>query len=83
MFNSGKSAAQIIQEKGLVQISDSSELEGIVSDIISKNAQAVQDFKAGKQQTLGFLVGQAMKATKGRANPEIVRKKLLEKLGGS
>jgi len=83
MFNSGRPAVQIIQEKGLVQISDSSELDGIVSDIISMNAQAVQDFKAGKQQTLGFLVGQAMKMTKGRANPEIVRAKLLEKLGGS
>jgi aspartyl-tRNA(Asn)/glutamyl-tRNA(Gln) amidotransferase subunit B len=83
MFNSGKPAGQIIKEKGLVQISDSGELDKIVSDIISNNSQAVQDFKGGKQQTLGFLVGQAMKMSKGRANPEMVKTKLLEKLGGS
>jgi aspartyl-tRNA(Asn)/glutamyl-tRNA(Gln) amidotransferase subunit B len=83
MFNTGKAAGQIIQEKGLVQISDNSEIEKIVSDIINSNAQAVADFKAGKQQSMGFLVGQAMKASKGRANPELVKKILLQKLGGS
>jgi len=83
MFASGKAAGQIIQEKGLVQISDNTEIEKIVSDIINSNAQAVADFKAGKQQSMGFLVGQAMKASKGRANPELVKKILVQKLGGS
>jgi aspartyl-tRNA(Asn)/glutamyl-tRNA(Gln) amidotransferase subunit B len=83
MFNSGKMAKDIIVEKGLIQISDNSELEGMADEVIKNNTQAVLDFKAGKQQTLGFLVGQIMKSSKGRANPEMVKKILLQKLGGS
>jgi aspartyl-tRNA(Asn)/glutamyl-tRNA(Gln) amidotransferase subunit B len=83
MFHNGKMAKDIIAEKGLQQISDNSELEDIITTTINSNNQAVIDFKAGKQQSLGFLIGQVMKASKGRANPELVKSILLQKLGGA
>ena len=83
MFLSGKKASDIVAEKGLSQISDNAEIVLVVRQVIDSNCQAVSDYKAGKQQTLGFLIGQVMKATKGRANPEIARKIMLDKLGGS
>ncbi len=82
MFISGKTAPDIINEKGLIQISDSSEIENIVMQVIDSNQQAVQDFKDGKQPAIGFLVGQVMRATKGRANPGLAKEILLQKLGG-
>jgi aspartyl-tRNA(Asn)/glutamyl-tRNA(Gln) amidotransferase subunit B len=83
MFLTGKAASSIIADKGLSQISDSTEIENIIAQVIANNSQAVSDFKAGKQQSLTFLVGQVMKATKGRANPGLANKILLDKLGGS
>jgi aspartyl-tRNA(Asn)/glutamyl-tRNA(Gln) amidotransferase subunit B len=83
MFHSGKMAKDIIAEKGLQQISDNTELENMITTIITNNNQAVIDFKAGKQQSLSFLIGQVMKASKGRANPELVKDILLQKLGGA
>ena len=83
MFLTGKTASSIIVDKGLGQISDSTEIENIVAQVIGNNSQAVADFKAGKQQSLTFLVGQVMKASRGRANPGLVNKILLDKLGGS
>lgn len=83
MFLTGKTAGTIVAEKGLSQISDSGEIENIIAQVIANNPQAVADFKAGKQQSLTFLVGQIMKATKGRANPGLANKILLEKLGGN
>jgi len=83
MFLTGKTASSIIADKGLGQISDSTEIENIVVQVIGNNSQAVADFKAGKQQSLTFLVGQVMKASRGRANPGLVNKILLDKLGGS
>ena len=83
MFATGQSVSAIVAAEGLSQISDSNEIGTIVEQIIANNAQAVADFKAGKQQSLTFLVGQIMKATKGRANPGLVNKILLEKLGGN
>jgi aspartyl-tRNA(Asn)/glutamyl-tRNA(Gln) amidotransferase subunit B len=83
MFNTGKSSISIVDEKGLSQISDSIEIEDIAVQVITQNSQAVADFNAGKQQALAFLVGQIMKATKGRANPGLANKILLEKLGGN
>ena len=82
MFNSGKSAADIVAEKGLSQISSSEEIEKIAAEVIAGNAQAVSDYRAGKQQALAFLIGQMMKATKGRANPATAKEALLHKLGG-
>jgi aspartyl-tRNA(Asn)/glutamyl-tRNA(Gln) amidotransferase subunit B len=80
MFNTGKKADVIVNERGLSQISDTSELESTVIDVINSNAQAVADFKSGKEPALEFLVGQVMKATKGRANPALVNEILKNKL---
>jgi aspartyl-tRNA(Asn)/glutamyl-tRNA(Gln) amidotransferase subunit B len=82
MFLSGKKAGAIVAEKGLSQISSSEEIEKIIAEVIAGNRQAVSDFEAGKQQALAFLIGQVMKATKGRANPGLAREILLHKLGG-
>lgn len=78
MFDSGKDPSLIIEEKGLSQISDDSEIEKIINEIILKNQKAVQDYKKGKEASFQFLVGQIMAATRGRAKPEIIRQKLKE-----
>lgn len=80
MWETHKEPALIVKEKGLVQISDTSALESIVDDIILKNPQSVDDFKQGKKKAVGFLMGQIMKATKGKANPRVVNGILLKKL---
>jgi len=81
MFHTGKQPGEIISEKGLTQISDAAEIREIAEQVIATNTQAVSDLKAGKQQALKFLVGQVMKATRGRANPSLVNKILMEKFG--
>jgi aspartyl-tRNA(Asn)/glutamyl-tRNA(Gln) amidotransferase subunit B len=83
MFDSGGRAAEIIAEKGLTQISDAKDMEGIVTAIIAENAPAVADFKKGKERALTFLVGQVMRQTRGRANATVVDKLLKEKLDAS
>ena len=80
MFHSGKRAAEITAEKGLTQISDAQEVGKIVAQVVAANAQAVADFKNGKEAALTFLTGQVMRQTKGRANPSVVNKLLREKL---
>jgi aspartyl-tRNA(Asn)/glutamyl-tRNA(Gln) amidotransferase subunit B len=80
MFKEGKEPAQIVKEKGLVQISDQGQLDQIIADVLDKNPRSVEDFQSGKEQAIGFLVGQVMKATKGQANPGIVNTMLREKL---
>jgi len=74
MFKTGVDPSHIIGEKGLIQISDEMEIEKIVKEIIDKNPKAVEDFKKGKNNAIQFLVGQAMAATKGKINPEILNK---------
>lgn len=78
MFETGKDPEEIVKEKGLVQISDESAIKEMVEKVVEKNPQSVADFKAGKDRALGFLVGQIMKETKGKANPQIVNKLLIE-----
>jgi aspartyl-tRNA(Asn)/glutamyl-tRNA(Gln) amidotransferase subunit B len=80
MYNTGKDSAAIIKERGLSQISDTNELEKIAAEVIQSNVQPVADFKAGKENALKFLVGQVMKASKGRANPQLVNEVLKRKL---
>lgn len=80
MFESGKEAQTIVEDKGLIQISDEGELESIVANILDKNEQSIIDFKSGKDRAFGFLVGQVMKETKGKANPQVVNKLLKEEL---
>jgi len=82
MFYSGKSANTIVAEKGLSQISDIDELRKMVKQVIANNKKAVSDYNAGKQQALAFITGQVMKATRGRANPSLVREILIQELGG-
>lgn len=80
IFDSGRRASDIVAERGLTQISDTREIEGIVDRVIASNEQAVSDFKQGKEQALTFLVGQVMRETTGRANPSLVNKLLKERL---
>jgi aspartyl-tRNA(Asn)/glutamyl-tRNA(Gln) amidotransferase subunit B len=80
MLESGKRPQQIVEEQGLVQISDEGAIAEVVSRIVEANPQSVEDFKAGKEKAIGFLVGQVMKETKGKANPALVNKLLLERL---
>ena len=80
MYKTGKGAEDIVKERGLSQISDTGALDAEVAKIINTNAQAVADYKAGKAQSLKFLVGQVMKATRGRANPKLVSELLKKKL---
>lgn len=80
MLETGKEPAKIVEEKGLVQISDEGAILKIVQEAIANNPQSVEDFKAGKTQAVGFLVGQVMKASKGKANPGLVNKMLQEEL---
>ena len=81
MYRTQKSAGSIVEEKGLKQITDSSAIEKIVAEVIQANPGQVEEFKGGKEKVLGFLVGQVMKASKGKANPGMVNKLLKEKMG--
>jgi aspartyl-tRNA(Asn)/glutamyl-tRNA(Gln) amidotransferase subunit B len=80
MYQSGQSAETIVKEKGLTQISDDSTIEGLIDEILSANSSQVEEYKGGKEKVFGFFVGQAMKATKGQANPAIVNQILKKKL---
>ena len=80
MFATGKNPAEIVKEKGLTQISDEGALLKIVDQVIAANPQSVEDFRAGKERAIGFLVGQVMKATKGQANPGLVNKLLKDRM---
>ena len=82
MLDTGKDPSKIVEEKGLVQLSDEDELEKIVDIVLNENQQSVDDYKNGKDRAFGFLVGQVMKATRGKANPKIVNKLLREKIDG-
>ena len=81
MYASGESARHIVDEKGLVQVSDESEIESAIDQVLSENPKEVEQFRAGKDKLFGFFVGQVMRKTKGKANPqlanEILRKKLM------
>ena len=72
---------EIIEKRGLVQISDSASIDKLVEEVIAANPAQVEQFRAGKQQVLGFLVGQVMKASRGKANPQQVNDALRKKLG--
>ncbi|MBR1883667.1 MAG: Asp-tRNA(Asn)/Glu-tRNA(Gln) amidotransferase subunit GatB [Clostridia bacterium] len=80
MFETGKMAKEIVEEKGLVQITDTSAIEEIVNKVVEANSQSVNDYLAGKDKAIGFLVGQIMKETKGKANPKMVNEILLKVL---
>ena len=80
LFENTKDPEEIIKEKGWIQISDEGAIKEVVLKILEANPQSVADFKAGKDKAIGFLVGQAMKETKGKANPQMLNKMFLEEL---
>lgn len=82
MFETGEDANTIVEKKGLVQISDESAIQEIVKKVVENNPQSVADYKAGKDKAIGFLVGQVMKESRGKANPGIVNKLLQQELNG-
>jgi len=82
MFQTGDEARGIIERRGLAQISNSDEIKNIVRKVVGDNPRAVDDFKAGKGMALQFLVGQVMRATRGRANPALAGELLQKELAG-
>ncbi|GIP60299.1 Asp-tRNA(Asn)/Glu-tRNA(Gln) amidotransferase subunit GatB [Paenibacillus woosongensis] len=82
MLQSGKLPQQIVEEQGLVQISDEGAILAIVNEVIADNPASAEDYKAGKEKAIGFLVGQVMKRSKGKANPGLVNKLLVDVLKG-
>jgi len=82
MFKSGKSAQAIIEEQGLVQVSDTGEIDALIDGVMAANSDALASYRAGKDALFGFFVGQVIKASKGKANPKVVNDRLRAKLKG-
>jgi aspartyl-tRNA(Asn)/glutamyl-tRNA(Gln) amidotransferase subunit B len=80
MFTSGKTAAAIIEERGLVQVSDTAEIDAIIEGVLTSNPQQLAQYRAGKEALFGFFVGQVLKASKGKANPKVVNERLKGKI---
>jgi len=80
MAKNGENPTQIVETKGLMQISDPSKISPIIDKIIAKNPDNVAKFKAGNSKLLGFFVGQVLKNTGGKANPKVVNELLIQKL---
>lgn len=82
MWRSGKAPQLIVEEQGLVQVSDGGAIESIIDEIMAANAGQVEEYRGGKEKVFGFFVGQVMKVSKGKANPAVVNELLLKKLKG-
>ncbi|WP_369713056.1 Asp-tRNA(Asn)/Glu-tRNA(Gln) amidotransferase subunit GatB [Leptotrichia sp. HSP-342] len=82
LLSENKDPEIIVKEKGLVQITDNSEIEKIVEQVLAENPQSVEDYKAGKSNALKYLVGQSMKLSKGKANPQMINEMILARLEG-
>jgi aspartyl-tRNA(Asn)/glutamyl-tRNA(Gln) amidotransferase subunit B len=82
LYKTGVSPKQLVKEKGLVQISDETAIISTINGIIARFPKEVEEFRAGKDKLIGFFVGQAMKETKGKANPKLLNELLLKKLKG-
>ena len=80
LFENPRDPEEIIKEKGWIQISDEGAIKEVVLKVLEANPQSIADYKGGKDKALGFLVGQAMKETKGKANPQMLNKMFLEEL---
>jgi aspartyl-tRNA(Asn)/glutamyl-tRNA(Gln) amidotransferase subunit B len=80
MYKTGKDAETVVKEQGLVQVSDTGAIEQIISDVIKANPGQAAEYKTGKEKLFGFFVGQVMKASKGKANPDLVNQLLKKKL---
>jgi Asp-tRNA(Asn)/Glu-tRNA(Gln) amidotransferase B subunit len=82
MLTTHESPKEIVEKKGLMQVSDESVIEKVIDEILAKNQGQVEQYKSGKQQVFGFFVGQTMKMMKGKANPKVVNELLQRKLSG-
>ena len=82
LLSENKDPKIIVKEKGLVQITDNSEIEKIVEQVLAENPQSVEDYKAGKSNALKYLVGQSMRLSKGKANPQMINEMILARLEG-
>lgn len=82
LLSENKDPEIIVKEKGLVQITDNSEIEKIVEQVLAENHQSVEDYKAGKSNALKYLVGQSMRLSKGKANPQMINEMILARLEG-
>jgi aspartyl-tRNA(Asn)/glutamyl-tRNA(Gln) amidotransferase subunit B len=82
MFETGKGAKEIVEEKGLRQVTDTGAIDAAIDEIMARNADKVAEYRAGKDKLLGFFVGQVMKATGGKANPALLNERLKAKLSG-
>ena len=82
LLSENKDPEIIVKEKGLVQITDNSEIEKIVEQVLAENPQSVEDYKAGKSNALKYLVGQSMRLSKGKANPKMINEMILARLEG-
>ncbi|MGO8787708.1 MAG: Asp-tRNA(Asn)/Glu-tRNA(Gln) amidotransferase subunit GatB [Terriglobia bacterium] len=81
MFSTGKTAGALVSEKGLAQITDEGQIAAVAQQVIAANPKQVEQYRSGKTATLGWLVGQVMKATRGQANPQVVQEALKKELG--
>jgi aspartyl-tRNA(Asn)/glutamyl-tRNA(Gln) amidotransferase subunit B len=81
MYASGSSAKTIVEEKGLLQVTDASAIESVIEEVLQANPSEVEQYRAGKQKLLGYFVGEVMKKTRGKANPQLVNEILRAKLG--
>jgi aspartyl-tRNA(Asn)/glutamyl-tRNA(Gln) amidotransferase subunit B len=82
MFKTGKPAQTIVEEQGLVQVSDTAEIDALIDDVIAANPDQLASYRSGKEALLGFFVGQVIKASKGKANPKVVNERLRARLQG-
>jgi aspartyl-tRNA(Asn)/glutamyl-tRNA(Gln) amidotransferase subunit B len=82
MYRTGKTAPAIVEEKGMVQITDESALSGVIARILEANPNQLAQYRAGKDKLFGYFVGQVMKETKGKANPQVINDLLKKMLAG-
>jgi aspartyl-tRNA(Asn)/glutamyl-tRNA(Gln) amidotransferase subunit B len=82
MWGTDKSAEDVVADKGLKQVSDTGEIEAMVDKVLADNPKEVEAYRGGKTKLIGFFVGQVMRASRGKANPDVVNELLTAKLGG-
>jgi aspartyl-tRNA(Asn)/glutamyl-tRNA(Gln) amidotransferase subunit B len=83
MFKTGEKAGAVIEKYGLVQVSDTGEIDRVIDEVLAANTAQLERYRSGKEALFGFFVGQVMKASKGKANPKVVNDRLREKLKGA
>ena len=80
MFETPEDPEKLVEKLGLAQVSDEGAIAAMIQDVLAQNPQSIADYKAGKDKAMGFLVGQTMRLSKGKANPQVINKLLKEAL---